>query len=322
MVKESKIMTMKDAVRKFIEDGMTVYVSAVWANQASAAAHEIIRQGKKDLTFIESSPGEILDHMIGGGCVKRAIISWSANEAFGTGYRFRRAVEKGLIEVEDYSNFGLTSKLMAGAMGLPFMPILSQMGCSINEMSSFLGENKLRHMECPFSGKKVTLISGINPDVSIIHCQRADEEGNLQVWGSLFSMKWGALAGKTIIASVEEIVDTETIRRNPELTLAPGFRVAAVVHEPWGAHPGHVFGHYDDDRWFRYNYANFFGDDDAKFKKFMDEWVYGVADRSEYVKKYIDKFGYARLMRMKPKPFYTDPINYGAYSFDTLHMDA
>ena len=150
----------------------------------------------------------------------------------------------------------------------------------------------------------------------------ADEEGNLQVWGSLFSMKWGALAGKTIIASVEEIVDTETIRRNPELTLAPGFRVAAVVHEPWGAHPGHVFGHYDDDRWFRYNYANFFGDDDAKFKRFMDEWIYGVADRSQYIKKYIDKFGYTRLMRMKPKPFYTDPINYGAYSFDTLHMDA
>jgi len=320
MTNESKIMTMKEAIGRFVHNGMTVYVSAVWANQASAAAHEIIRQGKKDLTFIESSPGEILDQMIGAGCVKRAILSWSANEAFGTGYRFRRAVEKGIIEVEDYSNFGLTAKLMAGAMGLPFMPILSQMGSSISEEKGFLGENKLRHVPCPFTGKKVTLISGINPEVSIIHCQRGDKEGNLQVWGSLFSMKWGALAGKTIIASVEEIVDTETIRRNPELTLLPGFRVSAVVHEPWGAHPGHVFGHYDDDRWFRYNYANFFADDDKKFKQFTDEWIYGVENRSEYVKHYIDKFGLGRLNRMKPKPFYSDPINYGSYSFDTLNM--
>ena len=123
MAEESKLMTMKEAISKFVSDGMTLYISAVWANHAAAAAHEIIRQGKKDLTLIESSPGEIFDQMIGAGCAKRLILSWSANEAFGTGYRFRRAVEKGLVEVEDYSNFGLTAKLMAGAMGIPFMPI-------------------------------------------------------------------------------------------------------------------------------------------------------------------------------------------------------
>jgi glutaconate CoA-transferase, subunit A len=321
MAEESKVMTMKEAISKFVKDGMTLYISAVWANHAAAAAHEIIRQGKKDLTLIESSPGEIFDQMIGAGCAKRLIISWSANEAFGTGYRFRRAVEKGLIEVEDYSNFGLTTKLMAGAMGLPFMPILSQKGSSINEIKAFLGENKLKHIECPFTGQKVTLISGINPDVSIIHCQRADLEGNIQTWGSIFSAKWGTLAGKTIIASVEDIVDTDTIRRNPELTLAPGFRVAAVVHEPWGAHPGHLFGYHDDDRWFRYMYANFVADDDGKFKKFLDEWVYGVEDRAGYITNYIKKYGYKRLMRLKPKPFYSDPINYGTYPFDTMHMD-
>jgi glutaconate CoA-transferase subunit A len=122
MAEESKLMTMKEAISKFVSDGMTLYISAVWANHAAAAAHEIIRQGKKDLTLIESSPGEIFDQMIGAGCAKRLILSWSANEAFGTGYRFRRAVEKGLVEVEDYSNFGLTTKLMAGAMGVPGWP--------------------------------------------------------------------------------------------------------------------------------------------------------------------------------------------------------
>jgi hypothetical protein len=230
-------------------------------------------------------------------------------------------VEQGSIEVEDYSNFGLTAKLMAGAMGLPFMPIMSQMGTSINEIRSFLGENKLKHINCPFTGKKVTLISGINPDVSIIHCQRADTEGNIQTWGSLFSAKPGTLAGKKIIASVEEIVDTETIRRNPELTLAPSFRVAAVIPEPWGAHPGHLFGYYDDDRWFRYYYANFYSQDDINFKQFMNEWVYGVKDRAEYIAHYVEKFGYNNLIRLKPKPFWSDPINYGTYPFDTMHMN-
>ncbi len=321
MAEESKVMTMKDAISKFVKDGMTLYMSGAFVNYADAAAHEIIRQGKKNLTFVESSAGDLLDQMVGAGCVDKAILSWSANEAFGPGHRFRRAVEKRTLQVEDYSNFGLTTRLMAGAMGLPFMPILSQMGSSINEVKGFLGENKLRPMDCPFTGRKVTLVPGINPDVSIIHCQRADEEGNLQVWGSLFSMKWGALSGKTIIASVEEIVDTDTIRKNPELTLVPGFRVSAVVHEPWGAHPGNVFGHYDSDWWSRYYYANFISGDDDKFKKFMDEWVYGVEDRAGYIAHYIQKYGYKRLMRLKPKPFYSDPINYGTYPFDTMHMD-
>jgi len=221
MTEVSKVMTMKDAISKFVKDGMTLFISAVWANHAASAAHEIIRQGKKDLTLIESSPGEIFDQMVGAGCVKKIMLSWSANEAFGTGYRYRKAVQEGIIEVEDYSNFGLTAKLMAGAMGIPFMPIMSQKGSSINEIRSFLGENKLKHIECPFTKQKVTLIPGINPDISIIHCQRADTEGNLQTWGSLFSAKYGAQSGKTIIASVEEIVDTDTIRRNPELTLVP-----------------------------------------------------------------------------------------------------
>ena len=321
MSAESKVMTMKEAISKFVDDGMTLFISAVWANHAASACHEIIRQGKKDLTLIESSPGEIFDHMIGAGCVNKIMLSWSANEAFGPGGRFRKAVQEELIEVEDYSNFGLTSKLIAGSMGLPFMPIMSQMGTSINEVTSFLGDAKLKHMDCPFTGKKVTLVPGINPDVSIIHCQRADTEGNIQTWGSLFSAKPGTLAGKKIIASVEEIVDTDTIRRNPELTLAPGFRVAAVVCEPWGGHPGHLFGHYDDDRWFRYMYANFYSTDDDKFKQFMDEWIYGVQDRAEYVDHYIEKFGYNRLMRLKPQPFWSDPINYGDYSFDTMHMN-
>lgn len=321
MAENNKLMTMKEAISRFVQDGMTLYISAVWANHAASACHEIIRQGKKNLTLVESSPGEIFDQMIGAGCVDKLIISWSANEAFGTNYRFRRAVEKGLVEVEDYSNFGLTAKLMAGAMGIPFMPIMSQMGSDINNIRGHLGENKLCHMTCPFTGKKVTLISAINPDVSIIHCQRADLEGNIQTWGSIFSAKWGTLAGKQIIASVEEIVDTDTIRRNPELTLAPGFRVVAVVHEPWGGHPGHLFGYYDDDRWFRYFYANFISDDDIKFRQFLDEWVYGVEDRAGYISHYIQKFGYKRLMRLKPKPFFSDPINYGTYPFDTMNMD-
>jgi glutaconate CoA-transferase subunit A len=174
--------------------------------------------------------------------------------------------------------------IYAAAHGLPFMPTYPLEGTGIFQHRSILGPDKVRVIESPFSGEKVCLVKPLIPEVCLVHVQRADAEGNAQMWGPLGDVRGTANAGKIVVVAAEEIVDQATILKEPYKTILPGFRVSAVVHEPWGAHPSDVFEHYYRDIWFQAAYAEASKTVEG-FQKFMDEWVYGVENRAEYMEK-------------------------------------
>lgn len=284
----SKLLTMKEAVARHVQDGQSILISAFSISQGYAFGHEIIRQKKKDLTLIRSSGDILADQMIGAGCVSRVISPYVWNPTGpSSAYCFRRSLEKGIphrIELEELSFGSFCMAVYAAAHGLPFMPTYPIEGTGIFQNRSILGEDKFRVIESPFGGGKVCLVKPLAPDLCLVHVQRADEEGNAQMWGPLGDVKATANAGKKVIVSAEEIVDRAVILKEPYRTIIPGFRVSAVVHEPWGAHPSDVFEHYYRDIWFAAMYA-----EESRtlegYQRFMDEWVLGVEDRAQYLKK-------------------------------------
>jgi glutaconate CoA-transferase subunit A len=284
----NKITTMKDAISKYIKDGQSLLISGFSINQGYAFAHEIIRQKKKDLTLIRSSGDILADQMIGAGSISRVIAPYVWNPTGpSSAYCFRRAIEKCIphrIELEELSFGSFCMAIYAAAHGLPFMPTYPLEGTGIFQHRSILGEDKVRVIESPFSGEKVCLVKPLIPEVCLVHVQRADAEGNAQMWGPLGDVKAAANAGKTVVVSAEEMVDQATILKEPDKTILPGFRVAAVINEPWGAHPSDVFEHYYRDIWFQAAYAEASKTLEG-FHKFMDEWVYSVETRAEYVEK-------------------------------------
>ncbi|MGQ9723031.1 MAG: CoA transferase subunit A [Candidatus Jordarchaeum sp.] len=308
-----KVMATSEAVKKFVSDGEQVCIGNFLQSSPFALIHEIIRQKKKNLILWSTSLIEEADLLIAGGCLKRIVTAFSFR-AGGTNYgnEFERALKEKRVEVEDYSNYSVLAMLMAGAMGQTFMQIPIGLKYSdVFRKRSFMGENKFKEMECPFTGKKVLLVPAANPDVAIVHVQRVDVEGNAQLWGALGTAKWASLACKKIIVSAEEIVDHEIIERSPHHTIIPSFRVNAVVLEPWGAHPAEVHGYYDMDFFFRgmigaMNWSH------ESIRHFLFEWVYNLEGRQEYIAHYIERFGKIYLERLKAKPYYSVPVNYGS----------
>ena len=213
-----------------------------------AAGHELIRQGRRDLTLVGPISDILFDQLIGAGCVSRVMAAWVGNVSAGVGYCLRRAVEQGIprrLDVTDYSNFTLALALHAGALGVPFMPTYSTLG------SDLLKKNgNLREFHSPVSEEKLVAVRALRPDVAIMHVQRADEQGNVHIWGSLGVAVDGARAARKVIIVAEEIVEPEVIASDPNRTLVPGFLVSAVVHEPGGAHPSPVQGYYGRDHAF------------------------------------------------------------------------
>ena len=222
---------MKEAVSQFIEDGDSIALgTALESAIPFAAGHEIIRQGKKDLTLVGPISDMLFDQMIGSGCVKKVIAAWVGNVIMGVGYNMRRALEAGVprkIEIEDHTNFSVSLSLHAGALGIPFIPTKSLLGTGM--MS---GENPFKEMECPFTKERVALVPALKPDVAIVQAQRADEEGNTHFWGGSGVTKEAALAARKVLVVAEEIVSKKVIRRDPNRTLIPGFLVSAVIQEP------------------------------------------------------------------------------------------
>ncbi len=284
----NKLMTMQEAMARYVQDGQSVLISGFSICQGFAFAHEIMRQKKKDLTLIRSSGDIMADQMIGAGCLSRVISPyvWNPTGPSST-YCFRRAMEKGIpkkIELEELSFGSFCMAIYAAAHGLPFMPTYPLEGTGIFQHRTFLGEDKVRVIESPFSGEKVCLVKPLVPDVCLIHVMRADAEGNAQTWGPIGDIKATANAGKMIVVAAEEIVDQAMILKEPYKTIIPGFRVSAVVHEPWGAHPSDVFEHYYRDIWFAAEYAEKSRTVEG-FQRFLEEWVYGVKNRAEYMEK-------------------------------------
>lgn len=298
-----KLMSMSEAIRRFVADGDSVAIEGFTHLIDFAAAHEIIRQRRRDLVLCRMTPDLVYEQMIGAGCARKLVFSWAGNPGAGPLYAFRRAVEDavpGPLELEEYTHFQMVARYVAGAARLPFMHLRGQCGSDLPSVNP-----SIRSVRCPFTGEELTAVPALNPDVAIVHVQRADVHGNAQVWGVLGVQKEAAFAAAKVIVVAEEIVEESVIRADPNRTLIPGLAVTAVVHEPWGCHPSFVQGHYDRDNDFYVAWRDRYREQ-QDLERYLDEWVFGVADRGEYVERMGD-----RLERLRARPRPCPPVDYG-----------
>ena len=249
MAAESKLLTMRDAIASHVPSSSMVLLGAQLEQMIPfAAGHELIRQSRRDLTLVGPISDILFDQLIGAGCVSRVMAAWVGNVSAGVGYCFRRAVERSIprrLEVVDYSNFTLALALHAGALGVPFLPTYATLGSDLVKKNG-----NLREFSSPVSEERLVAVRALRPDVAILHVQRSDAQGNAHIWGSLGVAVDGARAARKVIVVAEEIVEPSVITSDPNRTLIPGFLVAAVVHEPGGAHPSPVQGYYGRDHAF------------------------------------------------------------------------
>ena len=301
-----KLVSMQEAIATYVSDNCSVVIEGFTAFICFAAGHEIIRQKRRDLTLIRMTPDLIYDQMIAAGTAKKLIFSYMGNPGVGSLYCIRRAVEKNLpcpLELEEYSHYGLVGRYAAGASRLPFFPLRSYVG------SDMLVANPLiKLIDDPYGTGKIAVVPPLNPDVAILHAQRADRQGNTQLWGLLGMQKEVAFAAKHVIVVAEEIIDEATVRADPNRTLIPGLIVDAVVHEPYGAHPSYVQGYYDRDNE-SYLTWDKLSQDHTAVVNWLNEWVYGLENHAAYVRK----LGQTRFDNLKPEPMLAPPVDYGRY---------
>jgi glutaconate CoA-transferase subunit A len=270
---------MREAVSQFISDGASVAMGLQMEQMIPfAAGHEIIRQKKRNLSLIGPISDILFDQLIGAGCVEKVIAAWVGNVMMGSAYNFRRAVEQDGMKVFNMTNFAMALALQAGAMGVPFLPTKTAMGSDTAKGNHFFYQ-----IFSPFAPKEsLWAVRALNPDVTIVHVQRADAEGNAHCWGNFGIMLDGVRAAKRVIVVAEEIVEPEVIASDPNRTVIPGFLVNAVVECPYGAHPSPVQGYYNRDNAFFREYH-----DQTKTKAesdaWLDRWVCGIPNRQAYV---------------------------------------
>jgi glutaconate CoA-transferase subunit A len=273
---------MRDAIAQVVHDGDAVALGlGLESGIPFAAAHEMIRQQRRDLTLIGPISDMAFDQLIAAGITARVIAAWVGNVAGGSGYGFRRAYEEGLprrIVMEDHSNFTVGLALKAAAMGLPYLPTLTGMGSDIVR-----GHPRIRPIDDPFGGPPLLAVGALKPDVAIVHVQRADEQGNAHLWGNLGLTVEAAYAARRTIVVCEEIVPEAVIRSDPNRTVIPGFLVTALVHEPGGALPSSVQGYWrrDFQPFLDYHAASRTVDG---YQAWLREWVLGVDDRPAYLR--------------------------------------
>jgi glutaconate CoA-transferase subunit A len=222
----------------------------------------------------------------------------------GSLHALRRAIEKGVpapLAIEEYSHFGMVARMCAGAAKLPFWPLHDYRGSDLPSVNPLI-----RTITCPYTGQELATVPALNPDVTIVHAQRSDEEGNAQIWGLYGVQKEAAFAAKRVILVVEEIVPASVVRADPNRTIIPGFMVDAVVCEPWGAHPSYAQGYYDRDNDF-YVAWDEISRDEAGLARWMEEYVYGVPDRAGY----MEKMGAPLRERLAADPRICEGVNYG-----------
>ncbi|MGD0610169.1 MAG: CoA-transferase [Anaerolineales bacterium] len=299
----NKLMPLSTAISENVHDGDTLYAAGFTHLIPFAAGHEIIRQHKRNLVLARATPDLIYDQMVAAGCACKVIFSYMGNPGVGSLRIVRAEIEAGRLDWEEYSHFGMISRLQAGAAGLPFMP-MNQTAATDLERSNPL----IRRVVDPYSGKEVIVVPALCPDVAIVHVQRADREGNAHLWGIVGEQKEVAFASKRLILTAEEIVDQAIIRSDPNRTLIPGFIVNAVCHVPYASHPSYAQGYYDRDNDFYLSWDKISQSSEA-VRAYLDEWVYGVKDRGEYWKK----LGPAIHRRLKVKSRPSAVVNYGEY---------
>ncbi len=310
---ESKVMDLPDAIERYVSDGCHISIGGFTINRnPMAAVYEIIRQGVKNLHVYAHSNGQGVDELIGGGCVEKIEIAYAGSGRFApTCIRFKRAVQEGAIQVEDYSNYQMTLRFTAGAMGVPFLPTRSSLGTDLADKWGFseavrqenpaMPDKKLIIMDNPFGEwgetPRVVLVPAINPDVTIIHAQKADALGTVRIEGLTFADVEQAKSARHIIVTCEEIVEPDALRENPDMNQIPYFRVDAVVHAPHGAYPTACYMHYDYDPVYLTEYRES-AKDDALHQKYLETRIHGIKSHSEL----LDLAGKDRLDKIAADP--------------------
>jgi glutaconate CoA-transferase, subunit A len=296
---------MRDAVAELVRDGDTVAIEGFTHLICFAAGHEIIRQRRRDLTLARLTPDLVYDQMIAAGVAGKLVFSWLGNPGVGSLHAVRRWTEGGepKLTLEEYSHFGMVARYTAGAMNLPFFPLRSYFETDMPRANPLI-----QPVRSPYGEEEVYAVPPLKPDVTIVHAQRANAGGDTQVWGLLGCQKEAAFAASRVIVVVEELVDESVIRSDPNRTILPGLVVDAVVVEPYGAHPSYAQGYYDRDNRFYLEWDAISRDED-RLQSWLDEWVYGVAGRGEYV----EKLGSERLEALRPGPAPSGSVDYGQY---------
>jgi glutaconate CoA-transferase subunit A len=289
---------MSEAIAEYVRDGMSVAIEGFTAFICFAAAHEIIRQQRKDLTLIRMTPDIVYDQMVAAGVARKLVFSYLGNPGVGPLHCIRRAVEHEIprhLDIEEYSHNGMVSRYLAAATGLPFFPLHSYEGT-----------------DHPYGDGRIAVVPPLRPDIAIIHAQRADPDGNTHLWGLVGAQKEVAFAASKVIVVVEELVSADVIRSDPNRTLVPGLIVDAVVLEPFGAHPSYVQGYYDRDNEFYLHWEEISRDLDAT-RAWIDEWVIGIPNRASYLAK-LAKLGNGIPDSLRPGSAPAAPVDYGLYT--------
>jgi glutaconate CoA-transferase, subunit A len=299
----SKLTHLSEAIDRLVPDGSAVAAGlSLEAMIPFAAGREIMRRRKRGLTLIGPISDMLFDQLIGAGCARRVRAAWVGNVITGSGYNFRHAVESGAIAVEDHSNLTIAMALKAGAMGVPFLPTRTALGSDL-----FSTNPGLKKIPCPFTGAPLAAVAAIAPDVAIVHVQRSDEFGNSHAWGNLGLMRDACLASRHVLITAEEIVAAEVITRDPNRVIVPGFRVSAVCHVPWGAHPSPVPGCYNRDHQAFIDYRSESRSAEA-FANWRRSWVDSVKTSEDYIRL----LGRERLEALQLKHhLYSEPVDYG-----------
>ena len=304
-----KVMSMREAVATFVHDGATVGIEGFTHLIPTAAGHEIIRQRRRDLTVVRMTADIVVDQMIAAGCVSRLVSSFVGNSSAGSLGELRRRIERAdpaPLAFEEYSHYGMVCRYLAGAQRLPFYPLRSYGGSDLPGVN-----DDLRKVTSPYPGpdgepEQIYVVPPVNPDVTIVHAQRADRLGNTQIWGLTGIQAEAVYAADRAIVVVEEVVDEEVVRSDPNRTLIPAHAVDAVVVCPRGAHPSFAQGYYDRDNAF-YRAWSHISADPERLREWLDEWVYGTADHAEYAAKLGEEF-WAGLAVGEAL---SEPVNYG-----------
>jgi glutaconate CoA-transferase subunit A len=296
-LQQSKLMTAEEAVRRLVPDGALVGMGGQSIGRSAMCIyHEMIRRRKRDLTLVGCNLSIPMDMMVGLGLVRRTECGTGNLERFGTTHSWRKAIEQGKLVNEDYSHLAMVSRFLGGEMGLPFMAIQSLLGSDILAKKSASTGKKYEIIDNPWNpGEKVVLLPSLNPDVSVIHAQKADETGNLIIEGFLAHEPEMIRASKAVIVSCEEVVPSDEIRQYPERTTIPYVYVSAVVHQPWGAHPTSVYRCYAHDGDHIREYQKAAREGGTVFEAYMEKYIFSSANFDEYLEKVGGLRKYNRL---------------------------
>jgi glutaconate CoA-transferase subunit A len=236
----AEITSLADAVADLVHDGDTIALEGFTHLIPVAAGHEIIRQRKRDLTLVRMTPDIVYDQLIGAGCARKLVFSWGGNPGVGSLHRFREAVQKQELEIEEHSHAGMANRYVAGASGLPFAVMRGYNGTSLPEHTA-----TIKPITCPFTGERLTAVPALNLDVAVIHAQQADRRGNVMLWGLTGIQKEAVLAAQRSLVTVEEIVDE--LEPRPNAVVLPRWVVTRVAEVPGGARPSYAQDYYDRD---------------------------------------------------------------------------